>query len=207
MNDKVHQLLRKYFIMGSQDCPRDPRVILAEAAEAGITAFQFREKGKGSLEGDEKRALGKELQHICRSHHIPFIVNDDLHLANELDADGIHIGQNDKPAEEVRRLFPDKLIGLSLSNEEELSTSPLSFVDYIGAGPVFSTSTKSDAKRPVGTEWISTLREKHPAMPIVGIGGISPANASSVIKAGADGVSVISAITRADNIASVVDCL
>src|SRR5699024_5178048 len=97
-----------------------------------------------------------------------------------------------------------KIIGLSVSNSHEVEHSPLELVDYIGAGPVFATTTKEDAKTPVGIEWVKNLRNRFPLLPIVGIGGITIDNAHSVIEAGADGVSVISAITKAKNIKEAV---
>lgn len=199
--------LRKYFIMGSQNCSRDPEEILTEAIQAGITAFQFREKGSGALDGEAKIALGKKLRSICRKNQIPFFINDDVELAQMLDVDGIHVGQDDVSAEKLRKQFPKLMIGLSVSNEEEVKKSPLHIVDYVGAGPVFSTSTKEDAKKAVGTEWITFLRKEYPTLPIVGIGGIHTANAKQVIDAGADGVAVISAITRSNNIEKTVHFL
>lgn len=195
-----HHYLRKYFIMGSQNCERDPISILEEAAKSGITAFQFREKGKGSLTGNEKVELGKSLREICRKYGIPFIINDDTQLIDLLDADGIHVGQDDMSVEELRRNYPDKIIGLSLSNAEELSRSPIHLVDYVGAGPLYSTKTKVDAKSAVGLTWIQYLREKYPKLPIVGIGGINTDNAKTVLDAGADGVSFISVVTKSNNI-------
>ncbi|UJL46801.1 thiamine phosphate synthase [Virgibacillus sp. NKC19-16] len=203
----LQQSLRKYFIMGSQNCDYDPAEILESAAKAGITAFQFREKGEGSLTGIAKLELGNQLREICREHQIPFIVNDDVELGKTLDADGIHVGQNDQSVKMIRALFPDKIIGLSVSNSHEVTSSPISLVDYVGAGPVFTTSSKADAKKAVGQEWITALREQFPSLPIVGIGGITLKNAASVIEAGADGVSVISAITKAKNINEVVQSL
>ncbi|MFD2630536.1 thiamine phosphate synthase [Oceanobacillus kapialis] len=200
-------LLRKYFIMGSQNCDRDPIEILTEAVQAGITAFQFREKGPGSLAGLRKVVLGRQLREICYEYSIPFFVNDDLELAKVLGADGIHVGQDDRFAEEVRARFPDKIIGLSVSNSLELENSPLSAVDYLGAGPVFATGTKSDAKTPVGTKWISQIRKQHPNFPLVGIGGINTTNSNEVMEAGADGVAVISAITKAKDIQAAVRSL
>ena len=88
--------LRKYFIMGSQNCDRDPEEILLEAIKAGITAFQFREKGKGSLDGEAKVELGKKLRELCRNYDIPFFINDDVELATTFDVDGIHVGQDDE---------------------------------------------------------------------------------------------------------------
>lgn len=196
----LRKKLRKYFIMGSQNCKRDPVKILQEAASAGITAFQYREKGAGSLEGDEKLELGLRLREVCSRHDILFFVNDDVELVEPLAADGIHVGQGDLSAEVIRELLPDKIIGLSISNIEELDQSPIPFINYIGAGPIFNTSTKEDAQSPVGIEWIKTLKRKVPQLPIVGIGGITTENAASVIAAGADGVSFISAVTESEHI-------
>lgn len=200
-------LLRKYFIMGSQNCHRSPQAVLEEALAAGITAFQFREKGAGSLSGQAKLQLGKELRARCRAYNVPFFINDNIELAKELDADGIHVGQEDMPVKEVRMQFPDKMIGLSVSNQEELNQSSLDVVDYIGVGPIFATSTKEDAKQAVGLEWIQTIRSQYPTIPIVAIGGIQTENAGSVIKAGADGVSFITAVTKAENIKAAVEKL
>ncbi|WP_164214445.1 thiamine phosphate synthase [Virgibacillus sp. YIM 98842] len=199
----VRKSLRKYFIMGSQDCKRDPAEILKAAAAGGITAFQFREKGKGALTGEAKVNLGKELRAICRQNKIPFIMNDDVELVNVLDADGIHVGQGDTSVVKLRKLFPEKIIGLSVSRNE-LADSPLEYVDYVGAGDIFGTSSKTHDKSAVGLEWIAELSSQYPNLPIVGIGGINTRNAASVIEAGADGVSVISAIAKADNIEETV---
>ncbi|MFC7319604.1 thiamine phosphate synthase [Halobacillus campisalis] len=199
--------LRKYLIMGSQNCTRDPVDVLTEAIQGGITAFQFREKGPGSLEGEAKLALGEKLRQLCRTHNVLFIVNDDSVLVDPLEADGIHVGQDDVDVEELRSLFPEKIIGLSISNEEELKGSAVASVDYLGAGPVFGTSTKIDAKEPVGVEWIERVKQLHPDVPLVGIGGISVNNAHEVIAAGADGVSVISAVTAAENVVEAVQRL
>lgn len=186
--------------MGSQNCSKDPVRILEEALEAGITAFQFREKGIGSLQGKEKVELGKKLREVCKRYQTPFILNDDIELADILEVDGLHVGQDDQPVEKIRKAYPDLIIGLSISNQEELQRSPIHLVDYIGAGPIFSTTTKTDAKKAVGVKWIQTLRNQYPHLPIVGIGGIQIDNANSVMEAGADGVAVISAITEATDI-------
>lgn len=203
----IRKQLRKYFIMGSQNCDRDPVDILKEAISAGITAFQYREKGHAALKGHAKLELGKQLREICASHQIPFIVNDDIELVEPLEADGIHVGQDDLPVTEIRQLFPNKIIGLSISNANELKQSPISFVDYIGAGPMYDTSTKPDAKSAVGVEWIEVLRDQFPNLPIVGIGGINTDNAPAVLQAGADGVAVISVITKAANVIKAVEKL
>nr|WP_256521933.1 thiamine phosphate synthase [Halobacillus sp. A5] len=193
--------------MGSQNCERDPVDILKEAIDGGITAFQYREKGPGSLGGEAKLELGRKLRDLCRKHNVLFIVNDDSGLVEPLEADGIHVGQDDVDVQELRTLFPKKVIGLSISNEDELERSAVEVVDYLGAGPVFATSTKVDAKEAVGVEWITRVKRLHPDLPLVGIGGITVENAVEVIGAGADGVSVISAVTAASDVREAVNGL
>ncbi len=203
----LRKRLRKYLIMGSQNCQRDPVKVLEEAIAGGITAFQFREKGPGSLKGEKKLALGLKLRQLCWKHDVLFIVNDDSVLVEPLEADGIHVGQDDVSVEHMRSAFPNKIIGLSVSNEAELRKSSAGVVDYLGAGPVFGTSTKVDAKAPVGVEWIERVRWMYPDIPLVGIGGITVQNTGSVLEAGADGVCVISAVTYAEDVRDVVNRL
>ncbi|MEN2767059.1 thiamine phosphate synthase [Ornithinibacillus xuwenensis] len=204
MEQTLEKALRIYFIMGSQNCKQDPVSLLKEAAKAGITAFQFREKGKGALTGSPKLELGKKLREVCWEHQLLFIVNDDVELVDKLEADGLHVGQDDRSVQEVRDEFPEKIIGLSVSNSHEVDESPIELVDYLGAGPIFGTTTKPDAKKPVGIEWIQDLREQFPTIPLVGIGGIHVDNAASVMEAGANGVAVISAITDSVNVTHTV---
>ncbi|OQM44279.1 thiamine-phosphate diphosphorylase [Anoxybacillus sp. UARK-01] len=195
--DSLKEQLRVYFIMGSNNCERSPLEVLAEAIEGGITMFQFREKGKGALLKKEQYALAKELQALCRKHHIPFIVNDDVELALELDADGVHIGQDDERADVVRKKIGNKILGVSAHNLAEAKRAIEQGADYLGVGPIFPTSTKEDAKEAQGTAVLRLMREHGLSIPIVGIGGITANNAKKVIAAGADGVSVISAISLA----------
>lgn len=191
--------LRKYFVMGSQDCDRDPEQILREAITAGITTFQYREKGPRSLSGEAEIKLGKKLREMCKEHDVLFIVNDKVELAEILDADGIHVGQEDTPVEEIREKFPDKIIGLSVTNMEEVKQSRIDLVDYVGAGPIYATDTKP-GKEATGPDWLQEIKNLHPDLPIVAIGGIKPANAQEVLDAGADGLVVVSAITKSKNI-------
>jgi thiamine-phosphate pyrophosphorylase len=205
MNIRNSNFLRKalkvYFIMGSPNCKENPTRVLQEAIEGGITLFQFREKGDGALVGNAKVELAKELQQLCRQHQIPFIINDDINLAIKLNADGVHIGQDDEPAEEVRKkIGHDKIIGVSVHSYEEAITALEGGADYFGIGPVFPTKTKEDAKPSNGTKLIEELRDREVSIPIVGIGGITADNAGSVIRAGADGVSVITAISHAHSV-------
>ncbi|WP_010530593.1 thiamine phosphate synthase [Lentibacillus jeotgali] len=121
---ELRQRLRKYFIMGSQNCEHHPVETLEKAIQSGITAFQFREKG----------------------------------IVAQLDADGIHVGQDDMPVGEIRKRLPHKLIGLSVSTNQELNESPIESVDYFGAGPIFSTTTKETVKIPaIMPDWLLRL--------------------------------------------------
>jgi thiamine-phosphate pyrophosphorylase len=199
MND-LREALKVYFIMGSPNCLKRPDEVLKEAIAGGITLFQFREKGKDALTESEKYRLARQLQSICKENQVPFIVNDDIELAIELDADGVHIGQEDEPVKVVRsRIGDNKILGVSVHTPEEAEVALNEGADYFGIGPIYPTSTKDDAKPVRGTELIEILREQGCTIPIVGIGGITSENAAEVIKAGADGVSVITAISLADS--------
>ncbi|SES90619.1 thiamine-phosphate diphosphorylase [Oceanobacillus limi] len=195
--EEMRSLLKTYFIMGSQNCDEDPREVLKDAIHGGITLFQFREKGDQALVGEEKIRLAKELLEICKHYQVPFIVNDDIDLALKINADGVHIGQDDEPAEQVRKKIGDKILGISAHNQEEVEAAINQGADYIGTGPVFPTETKKDTEAVQGTILVQELRKQGISIPIVGIGGITPENAASVVKGGADGVSVITAISKA----------
>src|SRR5699024_1951248 len=138
-------ILRKYFIMGSQNCSRQPEEILLEAIEAGTTVFQYREKGPNSLKFNEKIKVGKKLRQICLDYDIPFIINDNSELIYLLNVDGIHVGQNDISTYQPRKKRPNLIIGLSSRNEIELKQCNLETIGYIGVGPMYSTSSKADA--------------------------------------------------------------
>lgn len=197
--EQMIKLLPLYFIAGSINCPKAPREVLEEAIAGGITLFQFREKGTGAMSGPEKIALANELQQICRAHHIPFLVNDDVDLALELDADGVHIGQDDESVESVRLRIGNKILGVSAHTMEEAELAISQGADYLGIGPVYPTTTKEDAHEAAGFTLIQELRKAGNPIPIVGIGGINQENSAAVIGAGANGVSVISAISNAEN--------
>ncbi|MCF6092596.1 thiamine phosphate synthase [Microaerobacter geothermalis] len=194
--EKMKDLLKVYLVMGSVNCINSPEKVLLEAIEGGITLFQYREKGSGALEGIEKYRLGKRLQQICKKAGIPFIVNDDVELALLLDADGVHIGQDDGSVEKVRMKIGSKILGVSAHNLEEAKEAVSYGADYLGVGPMYTTKTKEDAKEVQGPQGIRFLRENGIDIPIVGIGGITADNAKEVIQAGADGIAVISAITQ-----------
>lgn len=194
--EQLRKRLQLYFVMGSNNCNIDPCLVLREAIAGGITLFQFREKGAGAKVGQDKKVLALKLQDICRQKGVPFIVDDDLELALEIDADGIHIGQEDEDAEKVRERIGDKILGISAHNLAEAKAAILQGADYLGVGPMFATTTKKDIREVKGPNIIMEMRENNISIPIVGIGGIKKGLIQSVIKAGADGVAVISSISN-----------
>lgn len=199
--EELRRQLRVYFIMGSNNCRKDPARVLKEAITGGITMFQYREKGAGALEGSERMELAAKLRMLCRESGIPFIVNDDVELALALDADGVHIGQEDESAAAVRRrIGGHRILGVSAYDGREAELAIRSGADYLGVGPVYATRTKQDAKEASGVGTIARIRDSGMRIPLVGIGGIHAGNAADVIRAGADGVSVITAISLAEDI-------
>lgn len=199
------ELLKLYFICGTTTCQgKDLYSVVEEALKGGITLFQFREKGKGALEGKEKVELAIRLQNLCKKYNVPFIVNDDIELALEIAADGVHVGQDDLGVDEIRKLMPDKIIGLSIGNEEELKQSKVEYVDYVGVGPVFITQSKDDAGGAIGYEGLELMRKLLPTMPLVAIGGIQTEHIKDIMKTNVNGVSIISAISYSKNIEKTV---
>ncbi|WP_025950072.1 thiamine phosphate synthase [Geobacillus thermocatenulatus] len=194
---EMKERLAVYFIMGSQNSERPTADVLKEALDGGVTLFQFREKGPGALKGADKEALARQLQRLCRAYGVPFIVNDDVELALAIDADGVHVGQDDEDARRVREKIGDKILGVSAHNVEEAMAAVEAGADYLGVGPIYPTSSKEDAKEAQGPDVLRRLREAGITIPIVAIGGITAVNAKTVVEAGADGVSVISAIASA----------
>lgn len=195
----VNEALKLYLVMGSTNCSRSATDILKEAIDGGITLFQYREKGEGCLKGDAKRALAIDLKNICHGAGIPFIVNDDVQLALDVDADGVHIGQDDDSIEEVRRRIGSKWLGFSTHHVDEARYAVQAGADYIGVGPMFMTLTKADIQEVQGPSVIRMIRDHGIDIPIVGIGGINVSNMHEVMVAGADGVAVISAISQAED--------
>lgn len=169
---------------------------VARAVDAGVTMVQLRHKGHGHA---ATVLLGRALQALVEPRGVPLIVNDDVQAARLCGAAGVHLGQSDMPPAEARRLLGDwAVIGLSLERVQDVATVDPGIVDYVAASPVFATATKTDTAPPLGLAGVSAIRRAL-ALPLVGIGGITPANVASVIEAGADGVAVVSAILAADD--------
>ena len=197
----VPDQLQVYFVCGTQDTELNKKRLLEiveDACRGGITCFQFREKGDGTLEGQQKLELAQQLQHICAKYHVLYIINDDVELAVAVNADGVHVGQDDMRLEDVRNIVGHKVVGISIHSIEELHKTDVLYADCVGVGPMYTTSSKPDAQEPCGPERIAELQAQGLNLLCVGIGGITIDNAMAVLRAGVCGVAVISAIAHAE---------
>ena len=170
--------------------------VVRESLEGGVTMLQLREK---TLEEPAFLAEAKELQALCREYRVPFIVNDNVDIALEMDADGVHVGQSDMEALDVRaKLGPDKIIGVSAQTVEQALLAEKHGADYLGVGAVFPTGSKADAEE-VSFDTLKAICQAV-SIPVVAIGGISRGNAARLAGSGICGVAVISAIYGAADI-------
>ena len=168
-----------------------------QAIKGGVTLVQLREKSISSRDFFE---LATALKKLVNSYNIPLIINDRLDIALAVDADGLHIGQDDLPLVQTRRILgKGKILGYSVKTVEEALFGEKNGADYLGAGAIFATGSKADVGEPIGISALLEIKESV-KIPVVGIGGISAANAEAVKQTGADGVSVISAILGKEDI-------
>lgn len=161
-----------------------------ESIKAGVTFVQLREKGIGF---DSFVALAKEIKAVTDKYSIPFVINDDVDVALACNADGVHVGQSDMEACDVRaKIGSDKILGVSVQSVDQAIKAQKNGADYLGVGAVFSTTTKLDAN----TVKFETLKEICHAVsiPVVAIGGISKENIPLLKGTGIDGIAVVSAI-------------
>lgn len=167
-----------------------------DALEGGITFLQLREK-KLSEEDFMREAL--EMKQLAKKYGVPFVINDNIEVALKSGADGVHVGQDDMPVEEVRKLLgDDKIIGVSAHNVEEAVKAEAGGADYLGVGAVCITSTKTDASV-VSLEEIKKICDTV-SIPVVAIGGIKENNIMNLKGTNVDGVAIVSAIFGAENI-------
>ena len=170
--------------------------VVKESLDGGVTMLQLREK---TLEEDKFLEEAKLLQALCRERKIPFIINDNVDIAVAMDADGVHVGQSDMEALDVRaKVGPDKIVGVSAQTVEQALLAEKHGADYLGVGAVFPTGSKDDADD-VSYETLKAICEAV-SIPVVAIGGISQENVSRLAGSGICGVAVISAIYAAKDI-------
>ena len=190
---------RLYFVCDAHPRGEDPEPLLLAALTGGADIVQLREK---SLPRRETELAGLTFRRLCDTFSALFIVNDDPDLARACKADGVHVGQDDMPVEDVREVLgADAIVGLSTHSEEQMAASAERAVDYISAGPIWETPTK-EGRPGVGLELISHAAAQAPH-PFFAIGGIDTSNAEQVVRAGAARLCVVRAIRDAEDPASV----
>lgn len=170
---------------------------VAKAALAGgASVIQFRDK---TMDPAEIKKQAGEILQLCRTAGVLLVIDDKISIAMEIGCDGVHLGQSDMPCNEARNLMgPDKVIGISVGNEEEAIRAERDGADYVGVGPIYTTGSKADAPDACGLDQIARIR-KVCSLPIVAIGGINTSNIAEVGAAGAEAVAVISAVTCAED--------
>ena len=177
--------------------------VVKESLEGGVTFLQLREK-----ELDEEHFLeeARELQKLCREYQVPFVINDNVDIAAAINADGVHVGQSDMEAGDVRaKLGPDKIIGVTAKTVEQAVLAQERGADYLGVGAVFHTDSKADAKEIS----FDTLKDicKAVSIPVIAIGGITEENVRELAGSGICGIAVISAIYAQRDIKKVAENL
>mgnify|MGYP000291897770 CR=1 FL=1 len=176
---------------------RDTRGIVRAAVEGGVDIVQLREK---DVSARERYELGLDLRAITREADVPLIVNDRVDLAQAIDADGVHLGDEDLPIEVARDLLgEDAIVGRSVSFVEDARAAEQAGADYLGVGAIYATGSKDDIdddEHAIGTDRLGAICDAV-SIPVVAIGGINADNAGETVAAGADGVAVITAITSA----------
>ncbi len=178
---------------------------VAEAALAGgATVIQLRDKDASTHRLVEE---GLALRKLTRSYHALLIVNDRIDVALAVDADGAHVGQDDMPGQLARKLLgPDRILGISAGNMDEAVAAIVAGADYLGVGPIYATRGKADAGQPVGLSLLTEIARCY-TTPLVAIGGITAANTSEIIHAGATGIAVITAVVNAEDITAATRAL
>ena len=175
--------------------------MLRVAAAAGVRLFQYRDK-QSTMKDAYRQALA--LRQVATEVGATLIINDRCDLALAVEADGVHLGQDDLPLADARRLLgPEAIIGLSTHNPEQVREAAALQPDYIGFGPIFSTATKTDHDPVVGLEGLRAIRTLT-TLPIFAIGGITPQHVTDILTAGADGLAVISAILKATDLEAAI---
>jgi thiamine-phosphate pyrophosphorylase len=170
--------------------------VVAAAVRGGISVVQLREK---ELETRDFFQEGFEIRSLLRFAGVPLIINDRVDIAVALEADGVHLGQKDLPLMQARKILgPNRIIGFSLEEPGQINETTVRYADYFAISPVFFTATKVDISSPWGLEGLRKARSLTDK-PLVAIGGITHANARTVVEAGADCVAVVSAIVSAQD--------
>lgn len=202
------QMLQIYLVGGTQDTHHDSYEFLdkvEEAMQAGITAFQYREKDSSTMTDDARLIMARRLVEMGTRYSIPIFIDDDVEMALRVGADGVHVGQDDEQIHQVIKKANGKLmIGYSCNTPTEIKlANQIPEVNYIGCGPVFKTTSKKDADPALGLTQLQKLDELS-THPLVAIGGITLDNMAAVLKTGVSGLSMISMVLGSQDITSTV---
>jgi len=199
---RPYSLSGLYIILDPTVCPARPLTeVLTAAAEAGVSLFQYRNK-TASMKEAYVEALA--LRQAAAKAGVRFIVNDRCDLALAVDADGVHLGQEDLPLDLARKVMgQNKLIGISTHNPDQVREATAGKPDYLGFGPIFKPYSKQDHDQVVGLEGLRAMRSLT-SLPVFAIGGIQIDQVGEVTRVGANGVAVISAIIKAPDISHAV---
>ncbi len=199
LNTDIYAITAEEYSLGRSNIE-----VVNELVKAGIKIVQYREKEKKKLYQFEECKIIRE---ITRAAGVTFIVNDNVDLALLVGADGVHVGQDDLPVEEVRRLVGDKMmIGLSTHSPEQARDAVKRGADYIGVGPIFATKTKKDVCDPVGLEYLEYVA-KNTDIPFVAIGGIKEHNLKEVKDRGATCMAMVTEIVGAQDISGKINSI
>ena len=167
--------------------------VCRKVLENGATFLQIREK---DLDENTFEQEAEALKELCASYRVPYVVNDSVEIAMDIDADGVHVGQSDIKGRDIRAMIgPDKILGISAGTVEEAQAAEKAGADYIGVGAVFGTSTKKNARN-LSLEKLQEISSSV-SIPVVAIGGINASNLMELAGSGVDGVAVVSAIFAA----------
>jgi thiamine-phosphate pyrophosphorylase len=193
---RCREFLRLYLVTDRDLAGGRPLAeVVRRALRGGVTAVQLREKSLGASRFLEEV---RELQRVLAGTGVPLVVNDRVDVALAAGVDGVHVGQDDLPTAEARRLVgPSMLLGVSVATADEARRALDHGADYVSVSPVFLTPTKPDAELAVGLEGVASVRAAAGDAPVLAIGGINAGNARAVVAAGADGVAVVSAVMSA----------
>ena len=170
--------------------------VVKAAVSGGVTCIQLREKDCSTLEFIEQ---ARAIKNFLEEREVPLIINDRLDVALAVGADGVHLGQSDMPLEVAQKIAgPSMLIGISAESVQDAVEAENGGADYLGVSPIYATPTKTDTAPPLGIQGLREIKNRV-KIPLVGIGGLNNSNAAEVIRNGADGVAVVSAIVAAED--------
>lgn len=187
---------RLYLVTDDQQNLATLKHVVSKAVEGGVTMVQVREK-HGDVRAFIERALA--VKAILKDTNIPLIINDRVDVALAVDADGVHLGQSDMPAHIARELIgPNKILGLSIENEQQLAQVDTLPIDYIGLSAIYATPTKTNTQKHWGIDGLK-MALNTTSLPIVAIGGINESTIPALSATGVHGLALVSAICHADD--------